>query len=60
MKLKTNEKLGTFISFIGMCIVLALASTVEFNEASLTIKELLALSAIGFSILGLGVYIINW
>lgn len=61
MKMKTNEIIGTVISFIGFCCILATASAVEFQEPiAMTIGQLLALGGVGFSILGFGVYVINW
>ena len=56
--MKTTEKIGTFITFIGTLIVLALASTIEFSDISCL--ELLVLGMLGFLIMGLGIYIINW
>lgn len=58
--MKTNEKIGVIVAFIGFCIILATASSVEFSSPQLTIGQMLAFGVIGFSILGCGVGIINW
>lgn len=56
--MKLNEKIGLGITTVGAGMVFTVCSAVEFSNISM--PNIIVLSLLGFLVMGMGVYVINW